>query len=130
MARTAVIVMYKVDLFQYKSQFYYVLNVKPGNQGSPVTFLNRLLVQNGMSVMYFGPFLRTLQRKDGRAGGREGDGYHVQDGAIAHMLIVLNKLFADRLMSHRLWPAKPPCDLCLWGNLEIKVYLNPTNLMN
>jgi hypothetical protein len=26
-------VMYKVDLFQYKSQFHYVFNVNPGNQG-------------------------------------------------------------------------------------------------
>jgi hypothetical protein len=31
--------MYKVDLFQYKSQFHYVFNVNPGNQGSPFTFL-------------------------------------------------------------------------------------------
>jgi hypothetical protein len=47
--------------------------------------LNRLSVQNGMSVTYFGPFLRALQRKEGgKEGGREGDSYFVQDGAIAH----------------------------------------------
>jgi hypothetical protein len=27
--------MYKIDLFQYKSQFHYVFEVNPGNQGSP-----------------------------------------------------------------------------------------------
>jgi hypothetical protein len=30
--------MYKIDLFQYKSQFHYVFNVNPGNQGSPFFF--------------------------------------------------------------------------------------------
>jgi hypothetical protein len=31
-------VIYKIDLFQYKSQFHYVLNVNPGNQGSRYFF--------------------------------------------------------------------------------------------
>jgi hypothetical protein len=30
--------MYEVDLFQYKSQFYYVFNVNPGNRGTPIIF--------------------------------------------------------------------------------------------
>jgi hypothetical protein len=30
--------MYKVHLFQYKSQFNNVFNVNPANQGSPITF--------------------------------------------------------------------------------------------
>jgi hypothetical protein len=30
--------MYKVHLFQYESQFNNVLNVNPGNQGSPIIF--------------------------------------------------------------------------------------------
>jgi hypothetical protein len=32
--------MYTIDLFQYKSQFHYVFNVSPGNQGSPITFFS------------------------------------------------------------------------------------------
>jgi hypothetical protein len=31
--------MYKIILFQYKSQFTKVFNVNPGNQGSPNTYL-------------------------------------------------------------------------------------------
>jgi hypothetical protein len=31
--------MYKIDLFQYKSQFHYVFNVNPGNQGSRYLFV-------------------------------------------------------------------------------------------
>jgi hypothetical protein len=30
--------MYKVDLFQYKTQCNYVFNIDPGNQGSPIFF--------------------------------------------------------------------------------------------
>jgi hypothetical protein len=30
--------MYKIDLFQYISQFHYVFNVNPGNQGSRYFF--------------------------------------------------------------------------------------------
>jgi hypothetical protein len=31
--------MYKVHLFQYKSQFNTVFNINPGNQGSPIIFI-------------------------------------------------------------------------------------------
>jgi hypothetical protein len=30
--------MFKIDSFQYKSQFHYVFNVNPGNQGSRYFF--------------------------------------------------------------------------------------------
>jgi hypothetical protein len=33
--------MYTIDLFQYKSQFYYVFKVSPGKQGSPIIFCVR-----------------------------------------------------------------------------------------
>jgi hypothetical protein len=33
--------MYKVQLFQHKSQFNIVFNVNPGNQGSPINFCTK-----------------------------------------------------------------------------------------
>jgi hypothetical protein len=42
--------MYKVHLFQYKSQFNTVFNVNPGNQDSPSPFLvfNHIII-----VLYY-----------------------------------------------------------------------------
>jgi hypothetical protein len=59
-------------------------------------------------------------------------GYFMQDVATAHTatysIKVLNKVFEDRLISRRLWPARSPdlnpCDFYLWGNQKDKVYSN------
>jgi inhibitor of nuclear factor kappa-B kinase subunit alpha len=56
----------------------------------------------------------------------------MQDGATAHTatysINALNEVFENRLISHRLWPARSPdlnpCDFYLWGNLKDKVYSN------
>jgi hypothetical protein len=56
----------------------------------------------------------------------------MQDGATAHTATYsindLNKVFEDRLISHRLWPARSPdlnpCDFYLQGNLKTKGYSN------
>jgi hypothetical protein len=37
--------MYKVGLFQYKSQFDYVFNVNAGNQGSPIIFSQEMKIK-------------------------------------------------------------------------------------
>jgi hypothetical protein len=50
----------------------------------------------------------------------------MRGGATAHTatysINVLNKVFEDRLISCRLWPARSPdlnpCDFYLWGNLN------------
>jgi inhibitor of nuclear factor kappa-B kinase subunit alpha len=78
-----------------------------------------------MSLTFLGPFLRALWKK-------KRHGYFMQDGATAHTatysINILNKVFEDRLISRRLWPARSPdlnpCDFYLWGNLKDKVYSN------
>jgi inhibitor of nuclear factor kappa-B kinase subunit alpha len=78
-----------------------------------------------MSVTFLGPFSGALRKK-------KRQGYFMQDGATSHTAMysinVLNKVFEDRLISCRLWPARSPdlnpCDFYLWGNLKDKVYSN------
>jgi hypothetical protein len=78
-----------------------------------------------MSVTFYSPFSGALRKK-------KGHGYFMQDGATAHTatysINVLNEVFENRLISHRLWPARSPdlnpCDFYLWGNLKDKVYSN------
>jgi hypothetical protein len=56
--------------------------------------------------------------------GKKRYGYFMQDSAIAHIanysINVLNEVSEDRLISHKLWPARSPnlnpCALYLWGN--------------
>jgi hypothetical protein len=72
-------------------------------------------IQSGMSVTLLGLFFLTALRKKKR------HGYFMQDGATAHTVTysinILNKVFEDRLISCRLWPARSPdlipCDFYL-----------------
>jgi hypothetical protein len=74
-------------------------------------FLKRLLILSGMSLTLFSIFLKALQKKEV---------YFKQGNATAHAAkycIVLNEVYAERLISQRLWPAVSPnfnpCDfLC------------------
>jgi hypothetical protein len=51
--------------------------------------------------------------------------YDVTPHTTNYCINVLNEIFEDRLISHRLWPARSPdlnpYDLYLWGNLKNKV---------
>jgi hypothetical protein len=76
-----------------------------------------------MSATFYGPFSGALRKK-------KRHDYFMQDGATAHTatysINVLNEVFDNRLISHRLWPARSPdlnpCDFYLWRNLKDKVY--------
>jgi inhibitor of nuclear factor kappa-B kinase subunit alpha len=79
-----------------------------------------------MSLTFLGPFLDSITEEE------KTYGYFMQDGATAHTatycINVLNEVFANRLISRGLWPARSPdlnpCDFYLWGNLKDKVYSN------
>jgi hypothetical protein len=87
-------------------------------------FLERLLIQNGMSVTFFFPLLRAMREKERHV-------YFMQDCAVAHTanysIGVLNEMFSYRLISRRLWPPRSPylnlCDFYLWGNRKRSVFI-------
>jgi hypothetical protein len=64
--------------------------------------------------------------------------YFVQDGPTAYTanysINVLNKMFEDSPISHRLWPTRTlnlnPCDFYLWGNLTKCSQIISTHCMN
>jgi hypothetical protein len=51
-----------------------------------------------------------------------------------YFIDVLNEVFEDRLMSHRLWhtrcPELNPSDFYLWGNIESKVYSDNPHILD
>jgi hypothetical protein len=65
-------------------------------------FLNRMFIQNGMSVAFL-VSERTFWKKKSRT-------VFMQDGATAHTdnysSTDLNEVFQDRRMGRRLWPAR------------------------
>jgi hypothetical protein len=73
-----------------------------------------------MSLTFSGPFWRALQKRI--------YSYFMIGSATAHTANysshILKKVFEDRVISHRLWPARPPdlnpCFFYLWGNLKNK----------
>jgi hypothetical protein len=66
-------------------------------------------------------FFRELQKK-------KMHGYFMQDAAMyvkhtaTYLISLLSKIFKDKMISHRLWPARSldlnPCDSHLWENLK------------
>lgn len=70
-------------------------------------------------MTFFQPILRPLQKMVKHF-------YFMQDGATGqtanYYINVLNEVFEDRLISHRLWPARSLglnyCDLYLWGKIR------------
>jgi hypothetical protein len=74
-----------------------------------------------MSMTFFQPILRPLQKMKKHF-------HFMQDGATAYTAnyYVLNEVFEDRLISHRLWPVRSShlnsCDLYLWGNIKDNVF--------
>jgi hypothetical protein len=82
-----------------------------------------------VSVTFFSPFLRALQKK---ARYMTISCNMVLQHKANYKINVLNEVSEDRLISCRLWPAGypglNPRDLYLWGNLGKKYLNNPHTL--
>jgi hypothetical protein len=91
----------------------------------PIFFFKTLLIQSGMSLTFFGPFLTVLWKKKRHMVILCKMG--LQHTA-TYSIFYLNEVFEDRLISRGLWPARSPDlnprDFYLWGNLKDKVFSN------